>query len=602
MKSQRRNGTGRVVFTRLSSRGCATVLLLAALAIFPGHCLSSTSTGNPSKDLERELSVLIEKWHIPGMSFAVIRDGAVVWQRGLGVKNAQTEEPVNDETVFQAASMSKPVFAYAVLKMCDEGFLDLDTPLVNYAPREFIERSFLCHSVDTVGFNKEWFEKITARMALSHCSGLQHFALKKPVEMLFEPGTKFYYSSNGIEYLRHVVEHLKGERIDTLIAEYVFEPLNMKCSSFSWQDRYDANSAPGHDQYGVTSGSMERYPFPTAQASLYSNAQDYGKFLSAVLRGEGLKEETYREMIKGQIRTDDGAYWGLGFGLEVTPAGNGIWHWGDGGTHTCYFYGDLGRKSGFVYFVNSYYGLAILDDIFALLVEGDHPAPPLTIGDWSFREDYLSPSMEFRNRLFVGEPDSALAFYRRIAGAHEKGVRFIREDWLQYWAANLLQKGKILAATAISQLLIDAYYPARSDSCRTVVQEYRINKTDNAAAEFFAFVDRSIKGIAFSWSDIRFNWQVEATIAGLRPITLDERTLQSYAGTYGPQEIIFENGALFLASQGAGKFKMIPMGKRIFRFEELDYLRIEMLEENGRIIAAKAVLRDGRTKVFPRTL
>jgi CubicO group peptidase (beta-lactamase class C family) len=166
--------------------------------------------------------------------------------------------------------------------------------------------------MDTEGFRRDWFSRITARMALSRSSGIQGMGLKRPVEMLFEPGTRFHYSSHGIEYLRWVVEYLKGARIDTLVQDYVFRPLGMNNSSLSWRDDYASNSAAGHDKSGATSGSIERFAFPTAQATLYTSAGDYATFLAALVDGRGLKNETFAQMTSPQVEANPDVYWGWG--------------------------------------------------------------------------------------------------------------------------------------------------------------------------------------------------------------------------------------------------------------------------------------------------
>jgi CubicO group peptidase (beta-lactamase class C family) len=585
---------------RLLRIPCISLVTVLVLSVTTGFSQKKPEDSAPEK-LEAEILALMKEWHIPGMSISVITDGDILWHRGLGVRNVQTKEPVDDHTIFHAASMSKPVFAYAVLKMSDEGFLNLDTPLVKYAPKKYIEETFLGHSMDIDGFKKEHFSRITARMALSHSSGLQHFGLKKPVEMLFEPGKDFYYSSNGIEYLRYIIEHLKGSRIDTLMAEYVFKPLDMKYSSFLWRDQYESNSAAGHDKYGATSGSIYRYPLPTAQAGLYTNAPDYGRFLLALLKGEGLKEETYNEMVTPQIETNPDVYWGLGFGIELVSGGKGIWHWGDAGTHTGFFHIDLDHESGFVYFVNGFYGLAIVEDVLALLSEGEHPALSFTLGSWSFRDDYLSASMEFQNKYFNGQRDIAHAFYRQVASEHEKGMRFIDEVLLQYWATDLLQGEKISDAVSILQLLIDAYYAERSDTCRVLEQKYHKTGTDDAAVDYLKSVGDIIEDVHFHWTNVQFAWIMENTIADLRPAILDEKILLSYAGSFDPLRVDYEDGGLFLYSKERGKLKMIPMNESTFMLEEIDHFRIQMVKEDGGVVGAKRIWSGGETEMFQKT-
>src|SRR6185312_9929495 len=82
--------------------------------------------------LRKDIPDLMDKADIPGMSIALIHDGQLVWTGSYGVMNADTRKPVTAETVFEAASLSKCVFTYGVLKLVDQGKLDLDVPLTKY--------------------------------------------------------------------------------------------------------------------------------------------------------------------------------------------------------------------------------------------------------------------------------------------------------------------------------------------------------------------------------------------------------------------------------------------------------------------------------------
>ena len=87
--------------------------------------------------LERDIPPMMSEASVPGVSIALVKDGEVAWQHAFGVKDAKTKEPVTDNTVFEAASLSKPVFAYAVLKLVDSGKFDLDKPLNQYLPGDY---------------------------------------------------------------------------------------------------------------------------------------------------------------------------------------------------------------------------------------------------------------------------------------------------------------------------------------------------------------------------------------------------------------------------------------------------------------------------------
>src|SRR5215472_13521939 len=122
-------------------RGALPLLLLAAAASQAAgqrapHPTTVVKDG-PGPRLDELVPRLMREGDVPGVSVAVVRDGSVVWHRAFGVKDAGTGAPVDDNTIFEAASLSKPVFAYAVMKLADAGRLDLDAPLTKYLPGDY---------------------------------------------------------------------------------------------------------------------------------------------------------------------------------------------------------------------------------------------------------------------------------------------------------------------------------------------------------------------------------------------------------------------------------------------------------------------------------
>ncbi|MEM6629590.1 MAG: serine hydrolase domain-containing protein, partial [Bacteroidota bacterium] len=160
---------------------------------------------------------LIETHGIPGISVAIIDDGSVIYNAAYGVKANDTNKPVDTQTIFSAASLSKQVFTYAVMKLVESGSIDLDRPLYQY-----LEFEDLMHD--------ERHSKITARMVLSHSSGLPNWRNGK-LELQFDPGEEYQYSGEGFVYLGKVVEHLQQKEINQVINELVFIPLGMSNSS-----------------------------------------------------------------------------------------------------------------------------------------------------------------------------------------------------------------------------------------------------------------------------------------------------------------------------------------------------------------------------------
>ena len=90
-------------------------------------------------DLEREIAKRMEEAKVPGLSIAIIKDGKLFWRRAFGVKDSASREPVDNDTLFEAASVSKTVFAYAVMKLCEKGVMNLDTPLTQYTSERFLQ-------------------------------------------------------------------------------------------------------------------------------------------------------------------------------------------------------------------------------------------------------------------------------------------------------------------------------------------------------------------------------------------------------------------------------------------------------------------------------
>jgi CubicO group peptidase (beta-lactamase class C family) len=82
---------------------------------------------------------------IPALSIAVIKKGKLIWAKTLGVRNRETKQPADKNSIFEAASLGKPVIAFAVLKLCDSNKMELDTPLVRYIPLKILEKQFLKH-------------------------------------------------------------------------------------------------------------------------------------------------------------------------------------------------------------------------------------------------------------------------------------------------------------------------------------------------------------------------------------------------------------------------------------------------------------------------
>ena len=304
---------------------------------------------------------------IPGMSVALISNGKLVWRKNFGVANAETGQAVTDSTIFEAASLTKIVTAYAALQLVDQGKLSLDSPL-----NKFLGNNYDCGDDGRINL-------ITARHVLTHSAGFPNWrpdgSATLPIH--FNPGEKFSYSGEGFVYLSKVIEKITGVNFDEYVKQNVFAPLKMNNSSLVWLDSYKQRLAWRHDWLGNKSFRWEGAGY-NAAASLRTTAEDYAKFVIAILDGKGLKKTTWNEMLSPQIKvnekTNPNVSWGLGLGLETTENGKSFWHWGDQGDSKCYISAFVAKKNAILYFTNSSNGLSIVDTVLDDAIGGDHPA------------------------------------------------------------------------------------------------------------------------------------------------------------------------------------------------------------------------------------
>ena len=354
--------------------------------------------------LRERLPGLIDSAMIPGLALAILDRGETVWSGGFGERDVQGGRVSANRTVFEAASLSKPVIAYAALKLVDAGRLDLDRPLVSYA------------AFSEVGPDPR-SQTITAKMVLSHTTGLQnerHGA--DSLRFSFDPGTRFQYSGEGYAVLGKAIEAITGQSLSDAIKTLVFDPLSMTRSSFVWETRFADDAAIGRGPFGETR-KPTRPTVARAPSSLQTTVADYARFLTAILDTNGLRPQTWQLMMTPAVDVAPGVSWGLGWAIEKNSADFRIAHHGDNSNSgfTSFTMMDVPRQCGFVYLANSNNGLSIAPTI-AALVPGAHPG--LAMLNYPV---YNAPSSLARARvartLRTKGIDAALAEYRHTAEA-----------------------------------------------------------------------------------------------------------------------------------------------------------------------------------------
>jgi CubicO group peptidase (beta-lactamase class C family) len=399
--------------------------------------------------LEKQVPELLKDGTVPGLSMALIRDGKTYWLHSFGVRDAKTGQPVAEDTIFEAASLSKPVFAYGVLKLVDQGKLNLDSPLSQYLPKPYIE-------------GDARLDQITARIILSHRTGFPNWRPDgKPLAIHFTPGERFSYSGEGIVYLQKAVEQITGKPLNDYMTEAVFTPLEMKSSSYVWQAAYDSRTALPHDGAGEA-GDKFKPKDSNAAASLHTTAGDYALFVEALLNGSSLSKKTLAEMERPQIAVDPACtnctdrepkelsktvFWGLGIGIQETKDGESLWHWGDNGRFKCFVLAYPKQKIGVVLFMNGENGLSILSDLLRLSLGGEQPA----LG-WIKYDHYDSPAMRFAKAARNRGATAAIDEFRPALTSGD-----ISEDTINSTGYQLMAAKKLPDAIRIFQLNVELH-------------------------------------------------------------------------------------------------------------------------------------------------
>jgi len=356
------------------------LLPLAGCATGRSKAMRSTEEGNRLfADLERLIPGLMAEARVPGASIAVVRGGKLFWHREFGVKDNSSKEAVDEKTVFEAASVSKTVFAYAALKLCEKGVIGLDEPLSRHASKPFLT-------------GDPRVDLITPRQVLSHTSGFQDWRSSgEPLKIHFTPGGGFRYSGEGYHYLQSVITDLTGRvkreecaqyeagyevcatDIDEWMRRNLLAPFGMNSSGFVWNNTWEAarpHDADGKPLTKKKPNAIDASRYGSA-GGLHTTALDYAKFLAEVLDpkpadGFRLSGPAWKEMLRPQVKLpenekiDGASHWALGWAVQAREGGPVILHSGGQEGFRSLTLAFPERKSGFVMFTNGDSGGRIL--------------------------------------------------------------------------------------------------------------------------------------------------------------------------------------------------------------------------------------------------
>lgn len=238
----------------------------------------------------KKVNHIADSAKVAGFSFVLIKDGKIAYEYNYGFENVIKRTPITKNTVYEVASLSKPVFSYFVLKQQEKQFIDLDTLAYEYLPLKGLEYDLR-------------YKLITSRMLLNHTSGLPNWRRETndSLKLFFNPGEKYNYSGEGYQYLKDILAHqlkVNDRGLDSIFQNEICNPMNIDNMSFVWNKNLEANKAYGHINYKPTDNSYQRNPDLFGSAfSLHSTAKDYAKFIIGVMNKNQLSLESWEELM-----------------------------------------------------------------------------------------------------------------------------------------------------------------------------------------------------------------------------------------------------------------------------------------------------------------
>ncbi len=354
-----------------------------------------TSSGREIKisDFNKEVNQMINNVGITGLSLAIIEDNKVVFNNFYGNEIASNKKEINHKTVFEAASLTKMYLVYVVHQLVHEGKIDLDKPMHEYLVHKDLEH-------DTR------YKQITARMILSHSSGIENWRWnnnKEVLEILSNPGEKFVYSGEGFEYLAKVVEHILDESYQEFVNKRIIQPLQLRNTYLRYEkgkenslaDEQPSNYTDGYNIFGEKVKKWKNYRTIPASGA-HTTAEDYGKFLTFFFEENNLPKERIDDLVKPIVGVGNGKYplyMGAGYFMILNEENKIVSFSGNNNGFRSELFYSIPEKRGFVFFTNNDNGKLITQALNKLSV--------------NFNIDFL-----FEDSFFEQYPSTALNFQK----------------------------------------------------------------------------------------------------------------------------------------------------------------------------------------------
>lgn len=545
------------------------------------------------RELDEKIPQLLNDFNVPGTAIAIIENGEVILKKGYGFADVKNEKKVTTSTGFNIGSISKTVAAWGVMKLVQEGKIDLDEPAEKYLTRWQLPDS----EFDANG--------VTVRRLLSHTAGLSLHGYpgwspqdELPtieeslngknngpgrVELIMQPGTRWKYSGGGFTILQLIVEEVTGQKFEDYMQTEILIPLGMNNSSYSIDEKILKASSKEHDQFG----EVIDFELFTAQAAagLHTTIEDFTKFAMASLydndnnRQQVLSSSTIKDMMK-PAPASNGRY-GLGYGLDSIQ-GTSVTLRGHGGANTgwhAYFKVDPDKNDGFIMVTNGGAGHNIYRQIFCDWVKWKNQ---VSMGN---RCEIRIPIANKLKQIIEKEGVSNLADkYVELKTEEQRNYNF-SENQLNNLGYYYLNKNENDIAIAIFKINVDAF--PNSSNVYDSYGEALLKK--GKSEEAIENYKKSVELNPGNENGIKVLNELGVNTADLtKEVIIEEQVLQSYFGDYELDSdfviTIFRKGSQMMAkATGQEEVEIFARTKNIFYLKVVEAQLIFNVNNEGQV-------------------
>ncbi|RIA10205.1 CubicO group peptidase (beta-lactamase class C family) [Flavobacteriaceae bacterium MAR_2010_72] len=582
-----------------------TLLLALLLSFTVGAQKDTREIEQFISELDDKIPKLLNDFIVPGTAIAIIENGEIILQKGYGYSNIDKGVKVSNTTGFNIGSISKTVAAWGVMKLVQEGKIDLDAPAEMYLTRWHLPKS----EFDS--------DKVTIRRLLSHTAGLSLHGYPGwsskdnlptieeslngknngpgRVEIIMEPGTKWKYSGGGFSILQLIIEEVTKQRFEDYMQTEILNPLGMTNSSYTINEKILKSSSLEHNNFG----EVIDFELFTAQAAagLHTTIEDFTKFARASLytyknNNQQILSASNLQQMMEPAQASNGSY-GLGYGIESIN-GTSITLVGHGGANSgwhAFLRLNPVTNDGFIMITNGGAGHNIYRQVYCDWIYWK-------TGESMGNRCNIVPSIANKLKTIIETEgiDKIQSQYLELKKNETNGYNF-SEDQLNYLGYHYLGKDKVDYAISIFKINVDAF-PKSSNVYDSYGEALLKNGDKEKAIENYK---KSVELNPGNEGGIKVLKELGINTDELfKEIIIDDTILESYIGKYelSPEFVITvskDGSQLKAKPTGEEEFEIYPKSKNVFYLKVVEAQITFNKSEDGTVVSMTLLQRGQET-------